>query len=311
MTSDKDEAVTSREGAHHQSSISTILDGCSWQYYLNNIKNIPTPPKPHSLMGTSFHTAIEAHEVARLNNLPTPSLDDMVAIAHKAILKESDALTPEMMIDKEGNILTADSLLDMCGYALNNWYNEKTKEGISHRDWLLKLTPVAIEPYFKLHLVNDALPIGGWIDGVYKDEDGKYLLVDQKTAGDFTRWSYDGSLHRYQATMYAVGLILSDQFPEITDLDNLEMHYLVSRTRTGNKNLEKARHVIVKPELDDVSLLGDRIREVEFIIKNKLYAPNPTWLLCKPRFCSFYNDCQVTGKLSKAPIEVIKRYKDE
>jgi hypothetical protein len=61
--------------------------------------------------------------------------------------------------------------------------------------------------------------------------------------------------------------VLSEDFPEITELDKINMHYLVSRTRTGNKNLEKARHVIVKPELDDVALLGERIRQVEFIIQ--------------------------------------------
>jgi hypothetical protein len=117
-----------------------------------------------------------------------------------------------MMVDKDGNILTVDNLLEMCRFALNNWYNEKTKDGISHRDWLLRLTPVAIEPYFKLQLVDDALPIGGWIDGVYKDEEGNYLLVDQKTAGDFTRWSYDGNGHRYQATMYGVALRIIRRF---------------------------------------------------------------------------------------------------
>jgi hypothetical protein len=311
MTAERDEAVTSREGAHHQSSIETILDGCSWQYYLNNIKKIPTPPKPHSLMGTAYHSAIEAHELSRMYGNPTLSLSDMISIADQEILKQSEALTDEMMVDKDGNILTVDNLLDMCRFALNNWYNEKTKDGISHRDWLLRLTPVAIEPYFKLQLVDDALPIGGWIDGVYKDEEGNYLLVDQKTAGDFTRWSYDGNGHRYQATMYGVALVLSEDFPEITELDKINMHYLVSRTRTGNKNLEKARHVIVKPELDDVALLGERIRQVEFIIKNNLYAPNPSWFLCKPRFCSFYNECQVTGNLRKAPIDIIRRYKDE
>jgi len=188
----------------------------------------------------------------------------------------------------------------MCHHALRNWYSAPLKDGgKSHRDWLLELTPIAVEPYFRLELVEGANPIGGWIDGVYKDKDGRVILVDQKTAGDFGRWGHDGAGHRYQATMYAVALVLSEEFPDVTRLEDIQMHYLVSRTRTGNSTLERVRRVIVQPELDDVALLGDRIRQVEWVIKENAFEPNPTWLLCKAKYCPFYTECQVTGELSK------------
>lgn len=308
MTAEKDEAVTARKGAHHQSSIETILDGCSWQYYLANELEIPTKPKPHALVGTSFHSAIELHENARLEGKEVPSLKDMIQYATDLILKDADDIDPLMMVDKDGFKWDKETLTDMCGNALTNWYKAKTKEGEkSHREWLLELTPVAIEPYFKLDLVDNARPIGGWIDGVYKDKDGKIILVDEKTAGDFSRWPLTGEGHRYQATMYAVALLLSEDFPDVTELDQIEMTYLVSRTRGGN--VEKARRVVVKPELDDVKLLGDRIREAERIINTKDYAPNPSWILCSPRFCPFYNGCRVTRELSKVPVEIINKYK--
>lgn len=310
MTAERSEAVSSRAGAHHQSSIETILDGCSWQYYLANVRNIPTNPKPHALIGTNFHSAVEVHEVARMNGKTLPTLAEMLELAEESIRKDADSVPAEMMIGKDGETWTAEDLVSMCHNAINNWYSAPASDGETNRDWMLKLQPLAIEPYFRLDLVTDADPIGGWIDGVYQDEQGKIYLVDQKTAGDFSRWPLDGKGHRFQATMYATALVLSEDFPQVQNLDDLQMHYVISRTKTGTSRMEKARRVVVQPELDDVALLGDRIRQVEAVIKHKLYAPNPTWNLCSPKYCPFYNGCQVTGELRKPDDEFIGRYRE-
>jgi len=58
-----------------------------------------------------------------------------------------------------------------------------------------------------------------------------------------------------------------------------------------------------------VSMLGDRVRQVERIIKNRDFAPNPAWTLCSPRFCPFYEGCQITGELRKPPIEIVEKYR--
>lgn len=309
MTAERSEAVSSRSGAHHQSSLETLLDGCSWQYYLANILKVETPPKPYSLIGTSFHSAIEKHETVRMEgwDCDVPTLQEMLDHAEELILNEAHLIPDHMMIGKDGEKWDAETLVSMCHHALRNWYSEPTKDGVSHREWLLGLEPLAIEPYFKLNLVTDADPIGGWIDGVYRDKQGKIYLVDQKTAGDFSRWSLDGEGHRYQATVYAVALVLSEDFPDVQNLSDIQMHYLVSRTRTGTKALEKARRVVVQPELDDVSLLGERIRKAEWIMRSKAYAPNPTWGLCSQKFCPFYKGCQITGELRKP---ILERYHD-
>jgi len=310
MTAERAEAVSSRAGAHHQSSIETILDGCSWQYYLANVKNVPTTPKPHALVGTTFHSAIELHENARMAGTDIPTLQEMLDHAEVLIRKDADLIPSEMMVGKDNTPWTADDLVDMCHHAVRNWYQEPTKDGgKSNREWMLELTPIAIEPYFRLALVEDADPIGGWIDGVYQDKDGKIILVDQKTAGDFSRWPLNGDGHRFQATMYAVALVLSEDYPQVTNLADVQMHYVVSRTRTGTKTLEKARRVILQPEMDDVALLGERIRKAEWIIQEKQFAPNPTWTLCSPKYCPFYNGCQVTGELRKTPIEILEKYR--
>ena len=301
MTAIKAEAVTSRKGAHHQSSLETILDGCSWQYYLTNILEKNTPPKPHSVAGTTFHSAIELHEEARLNNKHLPSLEDMLSFIDTTIREIAPNIMPEMMQDKDGKTWDADTLIGMSQHALRNWYSEPLKDGgISHRDWLMELTPIAIEPYFKHQLVEGALPIAGWMDGIYMDKAGKFLIVDQKTVGDFSRWQPDGRKHRNQATMYAVALILNPAYPTINNIEDVAMHYLVSRTRDGN--VERCRRIIVQPDLDDVKVLGDRIRAAENIIKEDLFVPNPSWNLCSPRFCSFYKECQIDKTLNKKDL---------
>ena len=309
MTAKQSEAVSSRAGAHHQSSLETILDGCSWQYYLANVRNVPTPPKPHALIGTTFHAAVETHETARMLGQELPTLEDLLDQAEEAIRKDADLVPIEMMRGKDGEDWTAEDLVSMCHNAIRNWYSAPASDGVTNREWLMKLTPIAIEPYFRLELVEDADPIGGWIDGVYQDKDGKIILVDQKTAGDFSRWPLNGDGHRFQATMYAVALVLSEDYPQVTNLADVQMHYVVSRTRTGTKTLEKARRVILQPEMDDVALLGERIRKAEWIIQEKQFAPNPTWTLCSPKYCPFYNGCQVTGELRKTPIEILEKYR--
>lgn len=307
MTADRNDAVVSREGAHHQSSLETILDGCSYQYYLGNVLNIPQPPKPHSVVGTSFHSAVELHEQARVDGIPLPSMIDMVDYAVNLVEAEAEDIPTAMMVGKKGEPWTLGTLTEMVSAAVENWYSAKLKDGsVPHREWLMDMEPVAIEPYFKLQLVEDTLPIGGWMDGIYRKPSGELIVVDEKTAGDFSRWPDDGSGHRNQATMYTVAVLLSPDFPEVNVYD-IEMHYLVSRTRVGN--VERARRVTVKPDLSDVAYMGTRIREAQHIMDTQSYAPNPAWNLCSSRFCPFYEGCQVTGELRKVPDKVLNKYK--
>ena len=237
MASTQDEAVISRSKRWHQSTLSNLLDGCSWQYFLTYILELPQGTKPYAVVGTAFHTAVELHERNRMEDKET-SLDEMkkTAIDYIHIQVSDTELYPEL----EGNCLNA----------LENWYNR------GHRDWVLNYKPVAIEPEFTLPLVDGARPIGGYIDAVYLDElTGVYFVVDHKTAKNFDRWR-DAEGHRYQAAMYSAALVLSDDFPMITEMP--EMVYMVTRTGTSKrKDFEHLRIVRVQPTLDDIKLLGE------------------------------------------------------
>ena len=283
MTVEQSAAVTARSKRWHQSTMSSLLDGCSWQYFLAYILGLDQGVKPYALAGTAYHSAIELHEINRMAGKETTK-EEMADVIRKSI---TEAV--------EGEDLQNELITNSCA-ALENWW-------LHHREWLLGYTPVAIEPEFTLPLVDTARPIGGYIDAVYRDADGKHFIVDHKTAKTFDRWR-SGEGHRTQATMYSVALVLSDEFPEISELP--EMVYMVSRTSLSKrKDFEGGRVVRVQPTIEDVQLLGDRIRAAEEVVETEKYKTNTSWPLCSPKWCPFYEGCQVTGTLLGTP-EVVK-----
>jgi hypothetical protein len=65
MNMNRTDPVLARREAWHQSTLETLLDGCSWQYFLTYVLNIPASTKPASASGIAYHAALEAHEKAR------------------------------------------------------------------------------------------------------------------------------------------------------------------------------------------------------------------------------------------------------
>jgi hypothetical protein len=105
--------------------------------------------------------------------------------------------------------------------------------------------------------------------------------------------------------MYATALVLSEDFPEITELP--EMVYMVTRTSTSiRKDFEKGRVIRVQPTIEDVRLLGDRIRAAELTVETQDYKTKTEWPLCSVKWCAFYEGCQVTKELSSGTPELVK-----
>ena len=290
MAVEQSESVNARKTRWHQSTLSNLLDGCSWQYFLTYVMEMDQGKKPHAAIGTAYHTAVELHERNRMEAQST-TLERM---EEHAIEELTNA------IGKDDPIL--DELVVNLRAALGNWYEY-------HRPKVLDWEPIAIEPEFTLPLVDGAKPIGGYIDAIYRNTDGVIFVVDHKTAKNFDRWR-DADGHRTQAAMYATALVLSSDFPEITELP--EMVYMVSRTSTSTRsNFEKGRIVTVQPTLEDVRLLGDRIRAAEAAIVNEDYKTKTDWPLCSPKWCPFYQGCQVDGSLSGTPALVRLRVRQQ
>jgi hypothetical protein len=279
MPADQDTAVSSRQGAWHQSTLGTIHD-CPRRWFLTYELGLPDPSGEAALIGTAVHKGVEAHEKARQGGR-TLTLDETVAVAQEGQPAE---------------------FLDRIRHGIRHWWQTPMKDkGPSHREWLSQFEVVAIEPYFNLPLVDDALPIGGWIDGVYRDPaTGLYRLVDLKTSSSMARWKEGGEGKRHQATMYAVALQLGDILP--TGIDYLpEMTYTVVKPGTGG---ECAKRVHVQPDLEDVRVLGDRIRNAEAIVQADRFPRNPSWNLCSEKWCPHFEGCMVTGELAGSPVEL-------
>lgn len=282
MTAPVDEAVNSRQGAWHQSTLD-LIGNCSWRYFLTYVLGLPDPSGSAAQTGTAVHSAVEAHEKARMQGDVAPSLDAM----HE--------LVTTLLGDGEQAAVARD--------AVSNWYRGKPKaSGVPHREWVLEMTPVAIEPYFRLPLVDGALPIGGWMDAVYRDANGLYRIVDLKTASSMGRWKDSGEGKRHQATVYAVALQVGDLLPEIDYLP--EVTYCVVKTGKGG---EVSKRVTVQPDFEDVRVLGDKIREAQRVLDTEDFVKNPAWNLCSQQWCPHYQGCMVTGELSGTPATVRTR----
>ena len=266
-------AVASRQGRWHQSTLSSLLDGCSWQYFLTYIAGIEQGLKPHAAVGTAYHAAVELSEIARRYNLQTT--------------KEQLLLNAHEELDK---VTTDPDLHTNLSACVDNYWTHI-------RPYLEQFEAVALEPEFTINLVEGAQPIGGYIDGIYRDpRDGQVFIIDHKTVGNFNRWRNTDS-HRHQAAMYSVALVLSDEFPEITELP--EMRYLLVRTSLGTRsNFEPFRILTVQPDMEDVRMLGDRIREAEQKVRNQEFEKKTSWPLCSPKWCSYYDRCVLGNELS-------------
>jgi hypothetical protein len=283
--SKKEKMMSDRSDAWHQSTLSSLLDGCSWQYFLEYILKVEATSKSASIAGSAYHAAVEQHELRR----GTVGVEDMLGIA------------TEYVEERGGGTDVAEE----ARAAVRNFFRPLKDGSLSHRDWLQDYEPVAIEQYFKLPLVEGAKPIGGTVDGVYRAADGRLTLIDHKTADSFSRWGKEGDEHRKQATLYSVAAALS---PEYEAEELIPMQYLVVRRREGkSKQFESARRVEVLPSLADVQVLGDRVREAERKVRDMDFVRNPSWVLCDARWCPFYQQCVVTGELAGTVESVTRR----
>lgn len=324
MAAGRDEAVSAREGAWHQSHLTQLLTGCSWQWMLTNLFHVAQTPKPASEAGTAMHNAIEAHELARKLWYDSDGTEGKEA----GITQEEgvgiidaylDTVVPNIQAHhypvmnkgtKREKVMEAQDVYDAAYNAWDAWYNATTIDGgLSNREYVSMFRPKVLEPYFKAELVEGAMPIAGWADAIYEYGDGRLLVVDWKSAKELSRWKNDD--HRTQATMYTVALVVSGEYG-VDDLRDVDFLYGINRTQvSASKNesvrnkYERAMRVQVVPDLEDVKQLGVMIREAQRIYDTNDYVKNPGWgALCSQTYCPVFNECMVTGEYDKPFIEI-------
>jgi hypothetical protein len=278
----------SRVGAWHQSKVSTILD-CPRRFGLEYVLELPAPESPWTVAGSAFHAALELHEKARMAGEPVPSRDVLYFTACDFI-DDHNAMNGNTFSDS-----TLDDMKSNVDDALYNFWYYKIDDMFTVREYIMQFDPIYIESYFNVDLVPNSLPIAGWIDVVYRREDGSFFIADFKTAKDFSFWNKDTS-YINQATFYAAGLSASKEFPEIDEM--LPFEFLIMRKSRGKtKQFIGSKIVKCHPTVDDLNNMVERILLADTIVKEDQFPMNTGSKFCNERLCPFFNDC--AGGLTK------------
>lgn len=305
-----DESVSSRAGALHQSTVKQLTGDCSWSWYLANIRHVPNRDGPEAHVGTVYHAGVERHELARIRQAKLGL--DTIGVSEDEMLS---ACLAELADDSNvgwrpdyGRAEGRDALVS----AVHNWWHSPIPDarpfgGLTLRERLLRLLPLAVEPYFKVRhpqINPTGRPMGGWIDGVYLDPDAAFgvVVVDQKSAGKLNSYSFDDPTRTWvQATSYSLAVTLAPYLSALTDgLPPFEFH--VSRTmRSTHATFEPARILPVQPTPSDVQGLTVKVQEAQRIIDEGDYRVKTRDMgnfLCSPKWCGFYEGCRTTGELA-------------
>lgn len=289
--------------AWSKSSLSTLLEGCSWSWALEKLYGLESSGSPATAMGTAYHYALEQHERRRILHVRDGvgpggmSLDEMAALAHPILHKEAAELPAEQWAvhDTSPHQLAA-QLED----ALANWWSAQLPEGQlgaggSLRDRLLSMRPVAVEPYFNVPAFSSRMH--GFIDWLGYDHETKtWVVADHKTANGLSRWPVGGAGHEIEASVYVVGSQLAKHLPTS---GAVRMEWHIARKEIGTTaRFQPVRNVSMRVEPIHEDHLGRQLAIADEIVSEEAFTPNPAWNLCSAKWCAFYEGCQVTGELA-------------
>lgn len=276
--------VSVHEGPWSKSSLKSLLEGCAWQWALQKVGGLESPPSPQSAAGTGAHAALEAHEVARLGGDEPPGLPEMLGMAERHALADAGSISPEAW----GDFVPSD-IGDMARRAVAAWWEADACGGRTLREVALARTPVAVEPYFRTAV--DGGEVHGYMDWLGLDEEGRWVVVDYKTASSMRRWPRTMPGPSIEAAVYLVGAARSDILPAD---ESIRMEWHVMSTKGHEARL------VTGPTLtpDLVAFLRERVETAEMMVANRAFPTKPTWNLCSEKWCDFYHGCQVSGTLS-------------
>lgn len=295
-----DEEQLSRRDNWHQSSVDTIL-GCPRRYALNYELGFVESGRTPAVIGTAVHAALEEHELARMNG-ESVTFEEIVEVAYESLQEEISRVSPDDLDDAD---VMAHLRAETEATIDNWWYGRFVSDELpnwegSARDYVLTLTPVAVEEYLHADVVDGCAPLAGTLDGIYMDENKNLVMLDWKTANALSDWKKpDG--HRHQATFYSALILLGGVYPTKT---LPAMKYVVIRRGKIRATSAAAALLTVQPDARDIGELGSRVRKAERYKDEGVYPADPRWRWCKT--CPFQPYCAPgTGELL-APIEKLR-----
>lgn len=312
----------SRRANLHQSSLDSVLD-CPRRFWFETLSDAPQTGKPSAAAGTATHAAIEAHEQARIDGNPDGiSEDEMKAVAAASIADLAGTFTPAQLADlthvrkahgrgknrvPEQVLTGLDALVAGAEDAIHNWWHAPIDEtGTTCRDWLMTMTPLAVEKYATGRVAGVTRPLAGTLDGLYVDGHGRIRMVDTKTAKDFAYWRTDEG-HRDQPAFYALLLTLdatlADLHPDLPARQLVPMTFVVVRRSVGTTaKFQGAKLMTVEPTQRDMVRLGDRLRAAEAKIAEGRFLPNPTAKWCQAYSCPIWDRCVGGDRTLAGPL---------
>jgi hypothetical protein len=296
--------ISSRQGAWHQSGLSSLLDDCARKWALSYELGLPSPATPATLSGRAYHAALESWLTARMAGGTEPELVDMARLAQAYVAEVFDEMLPHHRVGTSPDALTEE--VNAC---LANWAVAPVAElgGLTLRQRLEHLELLAIEGHHRAALpgTEGCLPVGGTFDLLARDPDtGAVVLVDHKTVKDSSasvrRWRDPESTKGIeQAAMYAALCALDPDNDAVQWGAWPAMEFHIARKRaSSHKSFRGALVVRRQPTDADIEDLAARVRTAQAQLEAGLFLPNPASNLCRANWCSHFERCQGTGELS-------------
>lgn len=273
-----------------KSTLKTLLEGCSWQWALENIYQMEGHGSPHTALGTGFHSALEAYELGERRD----SLENLQAAAAESAFEECKRIPMDTWFEHE---LDPQWVVDGATEAVRLWWEQpSTKEGLTLKSVSDGRRFLAAEKHFETdYPTGNERGLSGTIDALFEDDNG-YILVDYKTASSFRKWTYEQGA-TIEAAMY---LYMASQEYDDKPI-SFEWHVVSPK--------EQKVRIISGGKLDEgaLDILGSSISSAEVLYENDAYRPRPDWNLCSPKWCAFYQGCRIDGTLSPYALTITNK----
>ena len=273
-----------------KSTLKSLLEGCSWQWALENIYKQESYGSPQTALGTGYYKAMEMYETG----LRTNSLEELQDIAADAAMDECRKLPMNVWFEHE---LDPQWVVDNVREAVRLWWEKPThREGLTLKQIGDSRKFIAAEKHIVFE--DETNNFSGTLDAIYED-DTHYVLVDHKTASSFRKWTYEqGST--IEASVY---MILASNI--YTDKPCRFEWHVVSPKEQGTRRIDGG-----ELDLDSVLELAKAVTHANMLVEHDAYRPRPDWNLCSPKWCAFFQGCRVDGTLSPYALTISNKPSD-
>jgi len=283
-----------------KSSVSKVLEGCSWQYLLVKSGTVADQSSPQALLGITYHACIERRERARISRrrgvaVDIPTEGELYDWGVGQLTAGWPDLSEAEQDKYSGGGL--DGLIRGLAAALLHWHNvfAPIVDG-----W----APATREPLVTAHTPG-GIQTRGYIDGVYWDPDAaEWVIVDDKSTASWGRWPEGGEGHELEGAMYTTMAARSQVLP--FDVARMEWHLV--RTSVGTRsNFIRTRRIqrsFTEPKWAEFA--DSEVAHAQHLVDTRAHQTNTSWNLCSRKWCPAYDPCQGTGELAPGNVNIVE-----